>query len=60
MGYATVKYQFATYSGEVIVSSCADDDDDVIIARAQRKVSAMSSIPMAYESYKILERKDLV
>jgi hypothetical protein len=55
---ATVKYQVATYSGEVQVNCDENDDDEFIIARAKRIVTKRSggSLPFGYESWKVVER----
>ena len=55
---ATVKYQIATYSGEVQVNCNENDEDEVIIAKAKRIVTQRSggSLPYGYESWKVVER----
>lgn len=55
---ATVKYQVATYSGEVQVNCDENDSDDYIIAKAKRIVrqKAGGSLPLGYESWKVVER----
>ena len=55
---AVVKYQVATYSGEVHVNCDENDDDDVIIAKAKRIVTQRSggSLPFGYERWWIIER----
>ena len=55
---ATVKYQVATYSGEVVVNCNEDDEDDYIIAKAKRilRQRGGSSLPFGYESWKVLDR----
>lgn len=55
---ATVKYQVATYSGEVQVNCNENDEDEYIIARAKRIVTqrAGGSLPFGYESWKVVER----
>lgn len=55
---ATVKYQIATYSGEVQVNCNENDEDEVIIAKAKRIVTQRSggSLPFGYESWKVMER----
>ena len=54
----TVKYQVATYSGEVQVNCNENDEDEVIIAKAKRIVTQRSegSLPFGYESWKVVER----
>lgn len=60
MGFAVVRYQVATYSGEVTVYfSDANMEDDAIIAKAKRIVtnrSGGSILPFGYESWRIIER----
>ena len=55
---AIVKYQIATYSGEVQVNCNDNDEDEVIIAKAKRIVTQRSggSLPFGYESWKVIER----
>jgi len=55
---ATVKYQIATYSGEVQVNCNENDEDEYIIAKAKRIVTqkAGGSLPSGYESWKVIER----
>ena len=54
-----VKYQVATYSGEVIVYCDSNDENDVIISKARRQLKASSGeFPFGYESFKIIERED--
>ena len=55
---ATVKYQIATYSGEVQVNCNENDEDECIIAKAKRIVTQRSggSLPYGYESWKVVER----
>lgn len=55
---ATVKYQIATYSGEVKVKCDEYDDNEFIIAKAKRIVRQKtgSSIPSGYQSWKIIDR----
>ena len=55
---ATVKYQVATYSGEVQVNCNENDEDDYIIAKAKKIVTqrAGGSLPFGYESWKVIER----
>lgn len=55
---ATVKYQVATYSGEVQVNCNENDEDEVIIAKAKRIVTqkAGGSLPFGYESWKVVGR----
>lgn len=55
---ATVKYQAATYSGEVQVNCNENDEDEYIISKAKRivKQRAGGSLPFGYESWKVVER----
>lgn len=56
---ALVKYQIATYSGEVEVSCDPDDDNEYIIriARAiERRRRFGGSFPFGYESWKVVDR----
>lgn len=55
---ATVKYQVATYSGEIQVICNENDEDEHIIAKARRIVTqkAGGSLPFGYESWKVVER----
>lgn len=47
----TVRYQFATYSGERTVWA---PNGDVAIAKVRAELRKSSSLPMAYESYKVV------
>jgi hypothetical protein len=55
---AIVKYQIATYSGEITVPCEPDDENEVIIAKAKRILTrqAGGSLPFGYESFKIVDR----
>jgi len=55
---ATVKYQVATYSGEIQVNCNENDTDEHIIAKAKRIVTqrAGGSLPFGYENWKVVER----
>lgn len=55
---AIVKYQIATYSGEVLVYCDENDSDEHIIAKAKKIVTqkAGGSLPYGYESWKVEER----
>lgn len=55
---AVVKYQVATYSGEVTIPCDENDDNQHIIAKAKRYVTqrAGGSLPFGYESWKVVER----
>lgn len=55
---ATVKYQIATYAGEVTVNCEPDDEDEVIIARAKRQLeNSTGSLPYGYQSLEVIERE---
>ena len=56
---ATLKYQIATYSGEIEVPCEPDEENEYIIARAKRvlKQKAGGSLPFGYESWKIVKRE---
>lgn len=53
----TVKYQIATYSGEVSVNCDPDDDNEMIIARAKKIIrqKAGGYLPFGYEHFEIVE-----
>lgn len=55
---ATVKYQVATYSGEVQVNCKENDEDEYIITKAKRIATrrAGDSLPFGYESWKVVRR----
>ena len=54
---ATVKYQIATYSGEITVNCDPDDENEVVIAKAKRILrSKAGTLPLGYESFKIIDR----
>jgi hypothetical protein len=56
---AVVKYQVATYSGEVSVNCSPDDENEYIIAKAKNIVRnrAGGSLPFGYESWKVVSRE---
>ncbi len=55
---ATVKYQVATYSGEVKVNCSPNDEDNFIIAKAKKILRQSSgSLPFGYESWKVVNRE---
>lgn len=56
---ATVKYQIATYFGEVQVNCNDNDENEYIIAKAKRIVTqrAGGSLPFGYESWEVINRK---
>lgn len=52
----TVKYQIATYSGEVKVNCDENDDNDIIIANTKRILrSKAGSFPIGYQSWEVIE-----
>jgi len=55
---ATVKYQVATYSGEIKVICNENDEEEYIIAKAKRILIQRlgGSLPFGYESWKVVER----
>ena len=55
---AIVRYQIATYSGEVQVNCNENDEDECIIAIAKRIVTqrAGGSLPFGYESWRVVLR----
>jgi hypothetical protein len=53
--YAVVKYQIATYSGEVIVRlNDVDEENELLIAKAKKKLGI--PFPICYEYFKVVER----
>lgn len=54
----TVKYQVATYSGNITVYCDEDDSTDYVIAKAKRllKVQSRGSLPFGYQSFTITSR----
>ena len=52
----TVKYQVATYKGEVTVNCSPEHEQEYIIAKAKRIVRnrAGGSLPFGYESWKVI------
>ena len=56
---SVVKYQVATYKGELIVSHDPDDDNEQIIAKAKKKLSREAGVlPLGYQSFKVIRSKD--
>ena len=49
----TVEYQYASYSGSVVVPADENDDTDMIVARAKHIMRRHMTLPMAYESWKV-------
>jgi len=57
METATVKYQIATYSGEVKVNCNENDEDEIVIAKAKQVLrNRAGGFPIGYESWKVIER----
>jgi hypothetical protein len=59
MQTATVKYQVATYSGNVKVFNVdPNDDDENIVARAKEQLTRSSggSLPYGYQSFRVVSR----
>lgn len=56
---ATVKYQIATYTGEIQVNCEPNEEDEFIIAKAKRilRIHSGGSTPFGSESWKVLNRK---
>jgi hypothetical protein len=54
---AVIKYQVATYSGEIEVYSGEDDEDEILIARAKRVLSRSGPLPFGYQSFKVISKK---
>lgn len=57
----TVKYQVATYSGEVTVICDEDDDNEQVTgqAKAQLRRDSGGFLPYGYESFKIIDSRVL-
>ena len=55
---AKVKYQVATYSGEITVNCDENDENEAIISKAKRILTRQmgGSLPFGYESFKVAER----
>jgi hypothetical protein len=57
---ATVKYQVATYKGQVQVNCLPDDDNEIIIAKAKRVLKRqVGPLPFGYQSFKVVDRKTI-
>lgn len=55
---ATVKYQIATYKGEISVNVTEDAEDDEIIAKAKRiLISRVGHLPYGYEKWEVVSRR---
>lgn len=58
---ATVRYEIATYEGDIHVNVSADDDDDTIIAKAKR-IAERRGIGFSgpcYESWRVIKRQEV-
>jgi hypothetical protein len=55
---AIVKYQVATYSGEITLNCDENDENESIISKAKRILTRKmgGSLPFGYESWKVAER----
>ena len=55
----TLRYQVATYSGEITVLCHEDTDSDTVkaLARGQLRRKAGGSLPLGYESYNEISRE---
>jgi hypothetical protein len=54
---ATVKYQVATYKGEIQVNCDENEEDHIIIARAKRKLIRLTGpLPFGYQHFIISNR----
>ena len=55
-----VKYQIATYSGEIQVYSDENDTDEEIKATARHQLSKSSpgGLPLGYQNFEIVSRKN--
>jgi len=57
---AIVRYQIATYSGEITVDCSPDDEKEAIISRAKRILRRqVGPFPIGYHRWKIVSR-DLI
>jgi hypothetical protein len=55
---ATVKYQIATYQGEITVNCDPNDDNEFIIAKAKQRLRAKAGeFPFGYQSWKVTNRE---
>lgn len=54
---ATVKYQIATYNGEIEVNCDPGDDNEYIISVAKASLRRKAGhFPFGYESWKVINR----
>lgn len=59
MQTAIVKYQIATYSGEIQVNCSPDDDNEVVIAKAKARLRRLyGELPFGYQSFRIVKREE--
>ena len=55
---ATVKYQIATYSGDVVVNCSENDSEETIIAKAKSILRhRVGFFPFGYQSWKVISKK---
>lgn len=55
---ATIKYQIATYSGNVVVNCNENDSDETIIAKAKSILRhRVGFFPFGYQSWKVISKK---
>lgn len=60
MQTAIVKYQIATYSGEIQVNCDPDDDNEVVISKAKARLRRLyGELPFGYQSFSIVKREDI-
>lgn len=58
---ATVRYQIATYEGDIHVNVSDDDDDDTIIAKAKRVAErrGIGFLGPCYERWRVTKREEV-
>ena len=57
---ATVKYQIATYSGEIKVNCNENDENEHIIAKAKKILRQKAgSFPFGYQRWKVVNKTNL-
>ena len=58
---ATVKYQIATYSGEIHINCNENDEDEYIISKAKSLLKRRSGgcWPFGVEYFEVVSRKDM-
>lgn len=60
MQKATVKYQIATYSGEIAIFCDENDDNDVIEAKAKRQlIREAGQLPLGVQEFCVVNREDM-